>query len=184
MPKNSIDIIITDPPYPIEHIDCWDKLGRISERVLKPSGFLIAYSGHIHLNKVLAILDGYLQYFWQFILLHTGHSQLVLARNTIATYKPLLIYQKPPYKKLKSPLKDCITGTGREKESHSWQQSEYEMCHIIREFTVEGDTILDPFMGSGTTGGAARDMRRDIIGIEINPDYCKIAEERLAQGVL
>ena len=42
-------------------------------------------------------------------------------------------------------------------------------------------TILDPFLGSGTTAVAAKQLGRNFIGIEINPDYCKIAEERLAQ---
>jgi len=44
--------------------------------------------------------------------------------------------------------------------------------------------ILDPFLGSGTTVVACKELERNFIGIEINPDYCKIAEERLAQGVL
>lgn len=44
--------------------------------------------------------------------------------------------------------------------------------------------VLDPFLGSGTTAIACKELGRNFIGIEINPDYCKIAEERLAQGVL
>lgn len=40
-------------------------------------------------------------------------------------------------------------------------------------------TVLDPFMGSGTTGYVARSMERDFIGIELNPDYLKLAEERI-----
>lgn len=58
---------------------------------------------------------------------------------------------------------------------------------IIQEFlkllTREGDIVLDPFMGSGTTGVVAKKMKRKFIGIEINPEYCKYAEERLSKVV-
>ena len=47
-----------------------------------------------------------------------------------------------------------------------------------------GDLILDPFAGSGTTCVAAKQLGRKYIGIEINPEYCKIAEDRLRQGEL
>ena len=50
--------------------------------------------------------------------------------------------------------------------------------HII-SWSNEGDTILDPFMGSGTTGVACVNLGRDFIGIERDPDYFKIAEGRI-----
>ena len=45
-----------------------------------------------------------------------------------------------------------------------------------------GDTVLDPFSGSGTTGAAALKEGRNYIGIEINPDTCKIQEQRLTEA--
>ena len=48
----------------------------------------------------------------------------------------------------------------------------------------KAEIVLDPYMGSGTTAKVVKETHRNFIGIEINPDYCKIAEERLAQGVL
>ena len=55
---------------------------------------------------------------------------------------------------------------------------------LLNKFSEENEIVLDPFLGSGTTARVAKDLKRNFIGIEINPDYCKIAEERLAQGVL
>lgn len=46
----------------------------------------------------------------------------------------------------------------------------------------EGGTVLDPFTGSGTTGVVAKRLRRNFVGIEINPDYCEIAQKRIAEA--
>ena len=54
----------------------------------------------------------------------------------------------------------------------------------IASWSNPGDLVLDPFSGSGTTAKAAKTLGRQFIGLEVNPDYCAIAEQRLAQGVL
>jgi len=56
---------------------------------------------------------------------------------------------------------------------------EFVIQEFLKLLTKEGDIVLDPFMGSGTTGVVAKKMRRKFIGIEINPEYCKYAEERI-----
>jgi site-specific DNA-methyltransferase (adenine-specific) len=53
------------------------------------------------------------------------------------------------------------------------------MDWIIKTYTNEGDTILDPFMGSGTTGVACLQNNRSFIGIEKDENYFKIAEKRI-----
>ena len=50
--------------------------------------------------------------------------------------------------------------------------------HII-SWSNEGDTVLDPFMGSGTTGKMAKKLGRNFIGIELDAEYCKIAKARI-----
>ena len=50
--------------------------------------------------------------------------------------------------------------------------------HIL-SWSNEGDVVLDPFMGSGTTGVACKKLKRDFIGIEIDDKYFKIADERI-----
>jgi site-specific DNA-methyltransferase (adenine-specific) len=45
--------------------------------------------------------------------------------------------------------------------------------------TESNDVVLDPFMGSGTTGAAAKNLNRNFIGIELDQDYFNIAKERI-----
>lgn len=51
----------------------------------------------------------------------------------------------------------------------------------IRTWSNPGDIVLDPFLGSGTTGAAALSLGRKFVGIEISPEYLKLASEKLAE---
>ena len=54
---------------------------------------------------------------------------------------------------------------------------------IIRNSSKENNTILDPFMGSGTTGVACINTNRNFIGVELDEKYYKIAEERINSAI-
>ena len=53
------------------------------------------------------------------------------------------------------------------------------MAWLVRLVSKEGDTVLDPFMGSGTTGVACKMLKRNFIGIELNDEYIEIARARI-----
>lgn len=67
---------------------------------------------------------------------------------------------------------------------HPCPRPEDMMRYLISCLVPPGGTILDPFMGSGTTLVAAKRLGRMAVGIEINEAYCEIAAKRLSQGAL
>jgi site-specific DNA-methyltransferase (adenine-specific) len=66
-----------------------------------------------------------------------------------------------------------------QKRVHPTQKPIALMRWIIENYTDEGDTIFDPYMGSGTTGIAAVQLGRNFIGCEIVPEYFAIAQKRI-----
>lgn len=69
--------------------------------------------------------------------------------------------------------------SGKEKTKHPTQKSLKLMEEIISIHTNENDVILDPFMGSGSTGVACLNTNRNFIGIELEKEYFEIASQRL-----
>jgi len=67
---------------------------------------------------------------------------------------------------------------------HPTQKPISLMQYFILKSTNEGDTILDPFAGSGTTLIAAKQLKRNYVGIEISPKYVEICKSRLSQEML
>jgi len=92
-----------------------------------------------------------------------------LPENIQRTY-PLIQTPKPSKKEKQ---------IGVDKNIHPTVKPIKLMSYLITLFTREGDYVLDPFMGSGTTGLACKLLNRNFIGIDFTEEYCKIAEERL-----
>jgi site-specific DNA-methyltransferase (adenine-specific) len=70
-----------------------------------------------------------------------------------------------------------------ERNGHPCPKPILQMSWIVKRVSRIGETILDPFMGSGTTLVAAKNLGRKAIGIEIEEKYCEIAAKRLSQEV-
>lgn len=178
LPDGSIDCIITDPPYPLEFIECWTKLSRFAKRVLKPNGFCIAYSGQMNLPEVIKRMSEHLNYYWTFCVYLPGATQIVNGVNIMCRWKPVLIYQNGK-KKLSNPIQDYFISEQPEKGGHDWQQSISGVTYLIEMFTNPGDKIFEPFAGSGTTLIAAIKHGRQVLAAEIDETTYNIAKSNL-----
>ena len=76
--------------------------------------------------------------------------------------------------------RSIITFSREHRPIHPTQKPVALMEYLIKTYTVEGETVLDCFMGSGTTGVACKNLNRKFIGIEKDETYFKIAQDRIA----
>jgi modification methylase len=68
-------------------------------------------------------------------------------------------------------------------KAHSTQKPEALLHRVIVASTKPGDVVLDPFFGSGTTGAVAKRLGRHFVGLERDPNYARIARDRIARVV-
>lgn len=181
--SESVDYIITDPPYPKEHIPLYGDLSRVAARVLKPGGSLIVMTGQSWLPEVMAQLSESMTYHWCLSYLTPGGQSPQLFHKRVNTFwKPILWYVKGAYSGdyigdvVKSPPND------NDKRFHEWGQSLGGMGDILERFTNPGDIILDPFLGGGTTGVAAVSMSRKFIGTDIEGKNVEMAKRRIMEA--
>ena len=183
IPDNSVDYIITDPPYPAEYIPLYGSLSRLAARVLKPGGSMIVMCGQSYLPDVINKLCTAMKYHWCMAYETPGGQSPQLFHKRVNTFwKPLLWFTKGDYSGdyigdvLKSPPND------NDKRFHEWGQSLGGMQDIVQRFTNPGDTILDPFLGGGTTGVASVIMGRKFIGADIEQKNVEISEQRIKEA--
>jgi DNA modification methylase len=77
------------------------------------------------------------------------------------------------------PLPNSLLEIKSQRGKHSTQKPVQLMSWVLKYYSKEGDVVLDPTMGSGSTGVACQEMNRDFIGIEMNPEYYEISVNRL-----
>jgi len=168
LPK--VDLVLTDPPYPDYHRETY-KQTDIEWLNEYPQHQIIFWSA-----KVAFPLDYKAIHIWnKMVGVGTGY-EMIYERNIEAAGN----WHVYTYKSIGSPLcarwvKDVYTG-------HPSQKPTQLITKLLSE--TKHNLILDPFMGSGTTLRAAKDLNRKAIGIEIEEKYCEIAARRMQQEVL
>lgn len=185
IPDESIDVIITDPPYPKQFLHTYRDLAVLANRVLKPGGSLLAMAGQSYLPEIMRLMDveGDLAYHWTVSYLTPGgQSPQIWQRKVNTFWKPVLWYVKGKYTRhwvgdvSKSDTND------NDKRFHFWGQSESGMKDLIERFSRPGETVLDPFLGGGTTGIVCKMYHRRFVGVEIEPEVFAQAQVRIGEA--
>jgi 16S rRNA G966 N2-methylase RsmD len=193
IPDSSIDLIFTDPPWDMKSIPLYSKLGELAMRVLKPGGSLVTYIPQYTLLEVLRVLvPSGLKHNWICYVKHSGNNTVMYTNHVIARGKPLLWFYKcgSDGDDGKLPMNtgmyvaDFIESQRPDKSLHEWAQSPVEAEYYIEKLTLPNQIILDPFMGSGTTGVAALKLNRQFIGIEIDRARFEVAQMNFAEKIL
>jgi DNA modification methylase len=167
LPK--VDLVLTDPPYGIDWKSNW-KNGNQEKIIMDLSP---DFSFIKDLNSKIILM------FTRMDVLNDWTNALKVWSWQI---KDILVWDKKKHGAgdLNVLRHFCIDG-GFVSKIHPAEKPVSLFLELISNHEVE--TILDPFMGSGTTLRAAKDLGRKAIGIEIEEKYCEIAVKRLRQEV-
>lgn len=196
----SVDAVVTDPPFGIGfkygdktevtsdpesywqwlkpmHDECW--------RILRDGGFSAWWQAQLNFRH-------FWTWFGDDIHIYASCKSFVQMRKTpinygydpvVMTYKPgdVLKPKNPPrsidYFVANSAAK--ISDPTRIEKGHPCPRQIDAVEEIVRNFTLPGGIVLDPFLGSGTTGVACLRTDRRLIGIEAEERWCEMAAQRL-----
>jgi len=182
IPDNSVDFIITDPPYPKKYIPLYETLSKLASRVLVDGGSLLCMCGQSYLDEVINMLTTNMTYHWMLCYLTPGgQAPQLWQKNTLAFWKPVIWLVKGKYKG--DLIGDVIKTPPNEndKRYHEWGQSIAGFDEIIQKFTYPGQLILDPFLGGGTTAICAIESGRRFIGADVLQDCLDVTQSRISE---
>lgn len=220
IPDNSIDLLLTDPPYgttknkwdiPINLDVFWKEV----ERVTKDNAAILIFSQVPYSAALIQSNTKNFRYEWiveknnatGFLNARRmplkAHENVLVFYNKLPVYHPQMTHGKPYTRGQSSHSSNYNYFEHEAKKNYSgerfprdvlkvqWRpsfsrtyhptQKPVSLCeYFIKTYTDEGATILDPFIGSGTTAAAAVNTNRNYIGGELSKEYYDIAIERMS----
>ena len=174
IPDDGVDAVITDPPYP-NRMNLFDEqlvdgLAMLYLACKKAKKFVVFFWNPFDVPPPPAG--------WHEVARHVWHKP---DARSITHYEVVVCWSKEPKQKVSRvwsiPILDY-------RSLHDWKPHPTQkpvrlLRYLLEQYTAEGETVYDPFVGSGTTAVACQQMKRHFIAVEINPEYAQIATSRL-----
>lgn len=217
IPDNSVDLIVTDPPYNLnkdygnnhdflilsEYLEFTRKWLKEADRVLKKNGTIYIFMGMRLISYIYEILENEMGYFFNSWIVWHYTQGIGKTMGFSPRHDDILMFTKS--KSFKFNLDDIrvpqkyyrsVNNMRGANPGNVWEFSHVHYCsksrlehptqkpeglyeRMILASSDEGDTVLDPFAGSGTALRVCQQTGRKCIGIEINPEYVSLASERI-----
>lgn len=209
IPDNSIDLIATDPPYRttsrgnagnsggmlqkkinkqgivFDNNNCDVKIWMPEiYRILKDGSHCYIMTNHVNLIEYLNVAT---QCGFHFIKsLIWDKQNKIMGQYYMSQFEYILFFRKGKGVKINHcGTSDILSVPNKKlkdennKNLHDTEKPVELMKILIDNSSKENDLVMDPFMGIGATGVAAKELNRDFIGIEIDPKYFNVAKQRI-----
>ena len=196
IPDKSIDIAFTSPPYNRKRNDKYKNYNDVIEdyygflcnftdeiiRITKGYVFVNLQKNYYNKKDVFKYIGKYAQKIVEIIIWEKTNPMPASGKNITNAYEMFMVLSDTPLKSNTTYTKNTITSSVNSdttlKEHRAVMKQEIS-DYFIEKFTNENDIIIDPFMGTGTTGVSCKKYNRSFIGIELDEKYFEIAKERI-----
>ena len=212
IPEESINLIVTDPPYPttsrgsagnsggmlqkeinrkgkvfnFNNINCKEYAPEFY-RILKDGSHCYIMTNHVNLIDMLNTFTNNGFHFIKCLIWDKGNK--IMGQYYMSQFEYILFFRKGKGKKINNcgtsdilSVKNIKTKDKDGKNLHDTEKPIKLMKILIENSSNKNETVLDPFMGIGSTGIACVNTNRNFIGIELDKEYFEIAKERINEN--
>lgn len=209
MKDKSVDLIVTDPPYPTTKRGSAGNSGGMCQkeefrkgkvfefnnikpqeyipefyRILKDGTHCYIMTNHVNLYEILTVAKESGFHFIKSLIWNKGNK--IMGQAYMSQFEYILFFRKGKFKKInKCGTADILDVPNKKtknkdgKNIHDTEKPVELMKILIENSSLEGELVLDPFMGVGSTIMASKELNRSYLGIELNEHYFNIAKERI-----
>jgi len=196
IPDKSVDLVLTDSPYGMSfqsnhrkekynkikndiNLDWLPKLSKELFRVSKDNSHAYIFCSFHNIDIFKQEFEKYFK-LKNILIWEKNNTSMGDLYGDYAPKYEMILYLHKGRKLLNGGRDANIINFKRSGNKHHPTEKPVDMFeYLIGKSTKENDIVLDPFIGSGTTGIACKNLNRQFIGIELDADYCKIAQARI-----